>query len=157
MAKKKESKKFTTIINRKAEYEYQFSGHFEAGMMLTGTEVKSVRAGHTNLKEAFCFMQRGELFIRNMYIGEYKFGAHNNHEPRRVRKLLLKKAELKKLDRKVKEKGFTIVPYKLYLSERGFIKLEVVLAQGKRQYDKRNTIKDRQNKRDLDRIKKMNL
>ena len=123
--------------------------------MLTGTEIKSIRLGEANLKEAYCLFVRGELFIKNMYIAEYKYGTHNNHEVRRDRKLLLKKIELKKFERKVKEKGFTIVPYKLFISERGFAKLHIALATGKKQYDKRATIKERENKRDLDRIKKM--
>ena len=157
MAKKDNKPKKIEIINRKATHEFQFTGELEAGIQLTGTEVKSVRAGHANLKEAYCFFQRGELYIKNMYIAEYKFGSYNNHEPRRQRKLLLKKAELKKIGRKVKEKGFTIVPYRLYFSERGFIKIEIALAQGKRQYDKRHSIKDRENKRDLARMNKMKL
>ena len=158
MAKKdkKEKKRAIEIVNRKAKFEYQFQGELEAGIVLTGTEIKSIRLGEANLKEAYCLFIRGELFIKNMYISEYKYGTYNNHEPRRERKLLIKKAEIKKLERKVKEKGATIVPYKMYISERGYAKLIIALATGKRQYDKRNTIKDRDNKRELDRIKKMN-
>ncbi len=144
------------IVNRKARYEFQFVSELEAGIILTGTEIKSIRRGEANLKEAYCMFMKGELFIKNMYIAEYKYGTYNNHEVRRDRKLLLKKGELKKLHRRVKEKGFTIVPYKLYISERGFAKIIIALATGKRQYDKRNTIKERENKRELDRIKKMN-
>jgi len=156
MAKKKENKnRKIEIVNRKAKFEYKFLSEFEAGIMLTGTEIKSIRAGEANLKEAYCLFLRGELFIRNMFIAEYKYGTHNNHEVRRDRKLLLKKQELKKLLRKVKEKGMTIVPYKLFISERGFAKIDIALATGKRQYDKRATMKDRDNKRELDRIKKM--
>lgn len=154
MAKDKEQKK-VHIVNRKASFEYQFLDQFEAGIMLTGTEIKSIRDGNANLKEAYCTFKDQELFIRNMFIAEYKYGTNNNHEPTRIRKLLLKKIELKKLHRKVKEKGLTIIPYKLYLSDRGLAKIEIVLAQGKKAYDKRQSIKERDNKRDLDRIKKM--
>lgn len=157
MAKKDNKPKHVEIVNRKAEYEYSFQGEIEAGIMLTGTEVKSVRAGFANIKEAYCFLRKGELFIKGMNIAEYKFAAHNNHDPVRVRKLLLKKGELKKIARRVTEKGFTVVPYKLYISDRGFVKLLIALAQGKRQYDKRNTIKDRDSKRTLDRLKKIRL
>jgi len=153
--KKEAGKRPIEIVNRKAKFEYQFISELEVGIMLTGTEIKSIRLGEANLKEAYCLFVRGELFIKNMYIAEYKYGNHNNHEVRRDRKLLLKKTELKKFERKVKEKGFTIVPYKLFISDRGFAKLHITLATGKKQYDKRATIKERENKRDLDRIKKM--
>lgn len=154
MAKEKANKK-VEIVNRKASFEYSFLDEYEAGVMLTGTEIKSLREGNANLKEAYCAFKDDELFIRNMFIAEYKFGTHNNHEPKRIRKLLLRKKELKKLQRKVKEKGLTIVPYKMYISERGFAKIKVMLAQGKKSYDKRQSIKERDNKRDLDRIKKL--
>lgn len=156
MAKEKKVRK-VEVVNRKAKFEYHFLAEFEAGMMLTGTEIKSIREGNANLSDAYCtFDKNGELFVRSMFIAEYKFGNQNNHETRRTRKLLLRKRELKKLSKKVKEKGFTIVPYRIYLSERGLAKLEVILAQGKKSYDKRETIKERENKRDLDRIKKRN-
>lgn len=145
MAKTKE------IVNKKAKYEYSFIQEFEAGVMLVGTEVKSLRAGLANLKDAYCNFKNGELIIKSMYIGEYTHGNINNHETRRDRKLLLKKTELKKLDRGVKEKGLTIVPYKVYFSDRGFVKIQIALAQGKKTYDKRSTIKDKDLKRDADR------
>lgn len=150
-------KKEVEVINRKAEYEYKFIQSFEAGIMLTGTEVKSVRLGEVNLKDAFCFFRKGELYIKNLYIAEFKYGNINNHETRRLRKLLLKKPELAKLEKKMKEKGFTLVPYRLYLSERGFVKLEICLSQGKKSYDKRQSIKERESKRDLARLNKMRL
>lgn len=124
-------------------------------MVLKGTEVKSLRKGEANLNDAFCLFTKGEAFIRNMYIAEYKFGNINNHETRRERKLLLKKSELKKIERKLTEKGFTLIPYRIFFSERGHAKVEIFLAQGKKAYDKRQNIKERENKRDLDRIKKM--
>ncbi len=152
--KKDKSNRGINIVNRKASFEYNFLNEYEAGILLTGTEIKSIREGNANLKEAYCAFKNGELFVRNMFIAEYKYGTHNNHEPKRVRKLLLKKIELKKLHRKVQEKGLTIVPYKMLISERGFAKLTIMLAQGKKSYDKRQSIKERDNKRDLDRIKK---
>jgi SsrA-binding protein len=143
------------IVNRKAKFEYHFLSEIEAGIMLTGTEIKSIRENNANLKEAYCIFKDGELFIRNMHIAVYKYGTHNNHDPVRIRKLLLKKGELKKLERKVKEKGLTIVPYKLFISERGLAKVLIELAQGKKAYDKRESIKARDSKRDLERIKKI--
>lgn len=146
------------ITNRKAKFEYNFLQGFEAGLMLKGTEVKSLRNGEANLNDAYCvFNKKGELFLKSSYIAEYEYGNTNNHETRRDRKLLLKKTELKKLERRSTEKGLTIVPYKFFFSERGFAKIEIFLSQGKKEYDKRNTIKDRDSKRDLDRIKKANL
>ena len=153
----KEKIKKVEIVNRKAKFEYKLLDFYEAGLMLTGTEVKSLRNGEANLTDAFCFFRKGELFVKNLFIAEYKLGTHYNHEPRRLRKLLLHRQELKKLNRRVTEKGFTIVPYRLYFNERGFAKLEVALAQGKASYDKRNTIRERDNKRELARMKKMKL
>ena len=145
------------IINRKAKYEYHFLSKYEAGIMLQGSEIKSVRSGHVNLSDAYCFFKNGELYIKNMYIKEYENATHQSHETRQDRKLLLHKRELKKLERRVKEKGFSIVPYRVYFSERNFVKLEIALAQGKKAYDKRETIKAKDSKRDLDRMKKIRL
>lgn len=147
--------KEVNIVNRKAKHEYFFDLVIQAGLVLVGTEIKSIRAGQAGLAEAYCMFVNGELFIKNMHIAEYKFGNMNNHEPKRDRKLLLKKTELRKLERRVKEKGFTLVPYRLFISERGFAKVEIALARGKKSYDKRESIKAKDNKRDLDRIKKM--
>lgn len=159
MAKEKDKKgaRAIEIKNRKAAFEYHFLAQYEAGLVLTGTEIKSIRLGNANLKDAYCFFRKGELYVKNMFIAEYKFGTYNNHEPSRIRKLLLKKTELKKLLRRVKEKGQTIVPYRMYLSERGLAKLEIQLVQGKKSYDKRASIKERENKRNLDRLNKMKL
>lgn len=142
------------IVNRKAKFEYQFLETFEAGIMLTGTEIKSIRQGKANLTDAYCIFKDDELIIKSMYIAPYELGTHYNHEERRDRKLLLRRQELKKLFRKVNEKGMTIVPYRLYISDRGFAKLEIVLGQGKKTYDKRNTIKERDSKREMQRMKK---
>jgi SsrA-binding protein len=154
MAKKLASKE---ISNRKAKFEYSFIQQFEAGIVLTGTEVKALRQGLANLNDAYCIFDHGNLIVKNMFIAEYDHGTIYNHAARRDRRLLLHKAELKKMERRVNEKGFTIVPYKLYFSERGFAKLEVALAQGKKEFDKRDSIKERDSKRDLDRIKKIKL
>ena len=142
------------ILNRKAKFEFHFLQSYEAGIMLKGTEVKSLRKGEANLKDAYCLFRDGELFVRNMFIAEYDHGNVNNHETRRERKLLLKKPELKKLERRVLEKGLTIVPNKIFFSERGHAKLEVFLAQGKKAYDKRESIKQKDLKRDMDRMNK---
>jgi len=145
------------IVNRKAKFEYAFIQTYEAGLGLTGTEVKALRQGLANLNDAYCIFDRGILIVKNMFISEYEHGTIYNHDARRDRVLLLQKSELRKLERRVTEKGFTIVPYRLYFNERGFAKLEIALAQGKKAYDKRETIKERDSKRDLDRIKKIKL
>lgn len=143
------------IKNRKAKFEYHFLKEIEAGIVLCGTEVKSIKAGEANINDAFCYFKNGELFIKNMYIAEYKYGNINNHEERAERKLLLKKHEIKKLDKRVKEKGLSLVPYRVYFSDRGHIKVEIILGQGKKSFDKSQTIKDRDAKRDMDRAKKL--
>ncbi|MBC6995851.1 SsrA-binding protein SmpB [Neolewinella lacunae] len=150
MAKQKK----TEFVNRKARHDYTFLETLEAGIVLSGTEIKSIRGGHVNLRDAYCIFQGSEMWVRSVFIGEYKQGNIHNHEERQPRKLLLKKQELKKWQRKVKEKGFTIVPYRLYLNERGIAKLEIALVQGKKTYDKRETIKARDNKVQLDRVMK---
>ena len=122
-----------------------------AGIQLTGTEIKSVRAGKANITDAFCTIVNGELVVRNMYIEEYSQGNIYNHEPKRDRKLLIKKTELNKLTGKLKDKGLTIVPLKMFLSESGFAKLNIALAKGKKMYDKREALKDKDVKRDIDR------
>lgn len=139
------------IVNRKAKFEFRFLQIFEAGLSLVGTEVKSIRAGDANLSDAWCLFDNSELYIKNMYIGPYKFGPTEQHEPRRTRKLLLHRSELRKLERRSTEKGLTIVPYKLYFNEKGRAKCEIALAQGKKAYDKRESIKERDLKRDLER------
>jgi SsrA-binding protein len=142
------------ILNRKAKFEYTFVDTLEAGIMLVGPEVKSLREGNANMTDAYCFFRKGELFIRGLYIAEYKMAHHFVPDPRQERKLLLNKRELKKLERKAKEKGFTIIPYKIFFNDRGLVKIEIALAQGKKVHDKRQSIKDKDARRDLDRIKK---
>jgi len=143
------------IKNKKARFEYELLEEFTAGIVLTGTEIKSIRNSKASIAESFCeFNYRGELFTVNMHIEEYAFGTRFNHKPKAQRKLLLNKKELKKLQREVQNSGLTIVPLRLFITDKGFAKLRIALAKGKKLYDKRETIKDRDNKRDLDRIKK---
>lgn len=141
------------IKNKKAEFEFFLLEVFEAGIVLMGTEIKSIRAGKANLTDAFCVFENNELFVKNLHITEYSHGNLQNHDPRRVRKLMLKGQELNKLDRKVKEKGLTIVPTLLYINEKGLAKLQIALAKGKKSYDKRETIKNRDAKIDMERIR----
>lgn len=143
------------IQNKKARFEYEILDQFTAGIVLTGTEIKSIRNSKASIAESFCeFNEKGELFVVNMYIEEYAFGTRFNHRPRGSRKLLLNKRELKKLNKEVRNTGLTIVPLKLFINEKGFAKILIALARGKKLYDKRENLKDRDNKRDLDRVKK---
>ncbi len=143
------------ITNRKAKFEYHFLEVFEAGIVLTGTEVKSLRSGKANLQEAYCFIDnKGELYISGMNIAQYTNGSYNNHEPLRVRKLLLKKAQIRKIKSKLDEKGLTLVPTRLFFGERNYVKLELALAQGKKIHDKRDSIKEKDTRRDMDRALK---
>jgi len=143
-----------SIKNKKASYAYFLLEEFTAGIQLSGTEIKSIRAGKANLNDAYCAFVGTELFIKNMHIAEYKFGTHYNHEPKRDRKLLLTKRELKKLLTKATEKGFTIIPVLLYINEKGLAKIDIALARGKHYYDKRESIKKKDVQRDMDRIAK---
>lgn len=143
------------IKNRRARFEYELLDTYTAGIVLGGTEIKSIREGKASISESFCeFNDNAELFIINMHIDEYSHGSHYNHQPRAERKLLLNKKELKKLYKEVKASGLTIIPLNLFLNDRGLAKLNIALAKGKKLYDKRETMKDRDNKRNLDRIKK---
>ena len=143
------------IKNKKARFQYEILEKYVAGIVLTGTEIKSIRNSKASIAESFCeFNGRGELFVVNMYIEEYIYGTHFNHKPRAERKLLLNKRELKKLHKEVKNTGLTIVPLRLFINDKGFAKLEIALARGKKLFDKREVIKDRDNKRNLGRIKK---
>ena len=143
------------IQNKRARFEYEILDKFTAGIVLTGTEIKSIRESKASIAESFCeFNVKEELFAVNMYIEEYAFGNRSNHRPRGSRKLLLNKKELNKLLKQVKNSGLTIVPLKLFINEKGFAKMLIALARGKKLYDKRENLKDRDNKRDLDRVKK---
>lgn len=140
-----------SIKNKRASFEYFLIQTFSAGMVLTGTEIKSIRTGKVNLTDGFCYMHNGEMWIRNVHIAPYKFGSYSNHDPIRERKLLLTKRELKKIEGKLKEKGLTVVPVEMYINERGFAKIDIALAKGKKYYDKRNTLKTKDTKREIDR------
>ena len=143
------------IQNKRACFEYEILDKYIAGIVLKGTEIKSIRLGKASIAESFCeFNEKSELFVINMTIEEYAWGTYYNHKPKSERKLLLKKKELKKLHKEVKNTGLTIVPLRVFLSEKGFAKMEIALVRGKKLHDKRETIKDRDNKRQMDRIKK---
>lgn len=150
-----EMQKNINIKNKRARFEYELLDKYTAGIVLAGTEIKSIREGRASISESFCeFNDRGELFVINMQIDEYSHASHFNHKPKAERKLLLNKQELKKLSKEIKTSGLTIVPLSLFLNERGLAKMQISLAKGKKLYDKRDSIKDRDNKRNLDRIKK---
>ena len=147
--------KVINIKNKRARFEYELIDEYTAGIILTGTEIKSIRNSKASIAESFCeFNHKGELFTVNMHIEEYAFGTRFNHKPKAQRKLLLNKKELNKLYKEVKNGGLTIVPLRLFINDKGFAKIRIALARGKKLYDKRETIKDRENKRDLDRVKK---
>ncbi len=147
--------KTVNILNKKARFQYEILDKYTAGIVLTGTEIKSIRSGKASIAESFCeFNEKDELFVINMTVEEYAFGNYYNHKPKAVRKLLLNRKELKKLKKEMDIKGNAIIPLRLYVNEKGFAKLVISLAKGKKLFDKRETIKDRDNKRDLDRIKK---
>lgn len=139
------------IKNKKAAFEYFLVEDYLAGIVLTGTEIKSIRLGKANIAEAYCTFQQEELFVKNMNITEYEYGTYNNHEPRRDRKLLLNRRELNKLKIKLNERGFTLVPVMLFINDAGLAKLKISLAKGKKLYDKRETLKTKDVQRDLDR------
>lgn len=142
------------IKNRKVTFEYELIERFVAGIILLGTEIKSIRGGKVNLTESYCQFYQGELYVKNMHISEYDLGTCNNHEARRDRKLLLNRKELAKLEKKVKESGLTIVCVKLFVNDRGLAKLEIALARGKKTYDKRESLKQKDSKREMDRVMK---
>ena len=132
-----------SIPNKKAKFEYAFLEEYSAGMVLTGTEIKSIRQGKVNMSDAYCIFNGTELFVKNLNIAKYEMGTHYNHEPLRERKLLLNKRELKKLVNKLTDKGLTIIPTRLFIADSGIAKLEIALAKGKKLFDKRETIKER--------------
>lgn len=142
------------IKNKRASFDYEFIDLYTAGIVLTGTEIKSIRLGKASLVDTFCYFSKNELWVKNMNISEYFYGSYNNHVSRRDRKLLLEKKELIKLQRLVKESGFTIVPVRLFINEKGLAKLVIALAKGKKLYDKRNAIKERDDKRYMDKFLK---
>jgi SsrA-binding protein len=142
------------FVNRQAFFHFQIEDKYVAGIALKGTEVKSVREGKLSFNDSFCFFENGELWLKGLYIGEYSLGTSSNHNPVHDRKLLLTKRELKRLEAKTKEKGYTIVPLRIFLNEKNLIKVEIGLAKGKKEYDKRETIKKRETEREIKRLLK---
>ena len=139
------------LSNRKAYHEYFFETTYTAGIVLAGTEIKSLRSGKASFNDSYCIFSRGELFVKSLHISEYAFGTYTNHEPLQERKLLLHKKELKKLETKIREKGYSIIPLKIFINEKGLAKMEIGLGKGKKHFDKRETIKQRENDRDIKR------
>ena len=152
--RKEKVKNRVNIKNKRATFDYEILERLVAGIQLYGTEIKSIRGGHASLPDSYCYFNKGELWVKGMRISEYFYGTFNNHSPERERKLLLKRKELNKWERKTKESGLTIVPIALFLSDRGFAKLEIGLARGKKEYDKRETLKEKDARRDMDRAQK---
>ncbi len=140
------------IKNKRASFDYELVETYTAGIVLTGTEIKSIRLGKASLVDTYCFFANQELWVKNMHIAEYFYGSYNNHSARRDRKLLLNKKELKKLDRGTKETGYTMVPVRMFINEKGLAKVVIALAKGKKQYDKRESLKEKDDRRDMDRM-----
>ena len=140
------------IKNKRATFDFEIVETFTAGIVLTGTEIKSIRIGKASLVDSFCYEERGEIWLKNMYIAEYSFGSYNNHATRRDRKLLLQRREIQKLQKSGKETGFTIGPLRVFINERGLAKVVIAIARGKKEYDKRQSIKEREDKRAIDRM-----
>lgn len=142
------------IRNKRASFDYEFLEEYNAGIVLTGTEIKSLRAGKASMNDSYCYFHHSELWCKGIHISEYKLGTYYNHEEKRERKLLLTRKELNKLERKVKESGLTIIPVKIFLNEKGFAKMHIALARGKKEYDKRESLKSNDAKKELDRAMK---
>ena len=140
------------IKNKRATFDYELLDTYTAGIVLTGTEIKSIRLGKASLVDTYCFFNNGELWVKGMHIAEYFYGSYNNHTARRDRKLLLNRKELNKLERGVKDNGFTIVPVRVFINEKGLAKLVVALAKGKKQYDKSESLKEKDDRREMDRM-----
>lgn len=138
-----------SIKNKRATFDYELLETFTAGIVLTGTEIKSIRLGKVSLVDTYCLVERKELWVKNMYIAEYFYGTYNNHSTRRDRKLLLNKKEIRKIDLAAKNSGFTVIPVRLFMNERGLVKLVIAIAKGKKEYDKRNAIRERDDKREM--------
>ena len=151
MAKKTTYQSKVNIKNKRAQHDFLLFDQFTAGLVLTGTEIKSIRMGKASLVDTYCYVHRGEVWVKNMYISHYQQGSYNNHVERRDRKLLLQSREIRKIQQTVKQPGFSIVPTLLFLSEKGLAKLEIFIARGKKEYDKRETLKEKEDRRDMSR------
>ena len=143
------------IRNKRAAFDYELIERFTAGIVLTGTEIKSIRLGKASLVDSFCMFENDELWVKNLNITEYFYASYNNHVARRDRKLLLNRSELNKISRLTKQSGFTIIPTRLFISNKGIAKLNIAIAKGKREYDKRHAIREKEDKRDMDRMLRM--
>ena len=152
MSSKEKPTNQITIKNKRASFDYELLETFTAGIVLTGTEIKAIRLGKASLVDTFAIVERGEVWVKNMYVAEYAFGTYNNHAPRRDRKLLLNRKEIRRLQTATKDRGFTIVPTRLYINERGLAKLALAIARGKKEYDKRQSIRERDDRREMDRM-----
>jgi SsrA-binding protein len=151
MAKKTTFQSKINIKNKRAEHDFLLFDQYTAGLVLTGTEIKSIREGKASLVDTYCFVHRGEVWVKNMYIAHYEQGSYNNHVERRERKLLLNRREIRKIQQTVKQPGFSIVPTLLYIDEKGLAKLKISIARGKKEYDKRETMKEKEDRRQIDR------
>ncbi|MDD4609253.1 MAG: SsrA-binding protein [Bacteroidaceae bacterium] len=140
------------IKNKRASFDYEWMDTYNAGIVLTGTEIKSIRLGKASLVDTFCFFTQGELWVKNMHIATYFYGSYNNHAARRDRKLLLNKKELRKLERAIKESGLTIVPVRMYITPSGLAKVVIALVRGKKEYDKRQSLREKDDKREMDKM-----
>lgn len=154
MSSKKDKLKASSINikNKRAEFDYQVIDKYTAGIVLTGTEIKSIRAGKAGLVDTFCYIHNGEIWVKNMYVAEYSFGSYNNHSTRRDRKLLLNKKEIHNLQNETKSPGYTIIPLRLFIDENGRAKLMIALCRGKKEYDKRASLKEKADRREMDRF-----
>lgn len=152
MKKDKIKKVNINIKNKRAEFDFHIVDKYMAGIVLTGTEIKSIRVGKAGLVDTYCYIHNGEIWVKNMYVAEYERGSYNNHLPRRDRKLLLNKKEIRNLQQETKNPGFTIVPLRLFINEDGRAKLDIALCRGKKEYDKRATLKEKQDRKDMDRF-----
>ena len=151
MAKEKPTNQIT-IKNKRASFDYELLETFTAGLVLTGTEIKSIRLGKASLVDTFAIVEHGEVWVKNMYVAEYFFGTYNNHAPRSARKLLLNRKEIRRLQTAAKDRGSTLVPTRLFINERGLAKLVLAIARGKKEYDKRQSIRERDDRREMDRM-----
>lgn len=140
------------IRNKRATFDYELIETFTAGIVLTGTEIKSIRLGKASLVDSFCVFEKKDLWVKNIHIAEYFYGSYNNHNARRDRKLLLNRSELKKIERLTKQSGFTIIPTRLFINEKGLAKLNIGVGKGKKEYDKRHSLREKEDKRDIDRM-----
>ena len=151
MAKKTTAQSKVNIKNKRAAHDFLLMDKYTAGIVLTGTEIKSIRQGKASLVDTFCYVHNGEVWVKNMYVAQYKEGSYNNHVERRDRKLLLNAREIRKIQSTVKQPGFSIVPTLIFLNEKGLAKLDIYIARGKKEYDKRETLKEKEDRRDMQR------